>query len=101
MRRGPACGWGPLGPALIDVPPLQPPLQWLYAVPMQLLLAAPAPVSPGMQLSLFGQNPIKGAFARIMHQCYAHVVQHAQSQPVQFSSVQFRWCCCSRISTEC
>jgi len=42
-----------------------------------------------MQLSLFGQNPIKGAFARIMHQCYAHVVQHAQSQPVQFSSVQF------------
>lgn len=70
-----------MGPALTDVPPLQLPLQWFYAVPVQLLLVAPAPVSPGMQLLLFRQNPIKGAFARVIHQCNAHVVQHAQSQP--------------------
>ncbi len=81
MRRGPACAWGPSGPALIAVPPLQLPLQWLYAVPMQLLLAALAPVSPGMQLSLFWAETNQDAFACIMHQCNAHVVQHAQSQP--------------------
>ena len=81
MRRGPACAWGPSGPALTAVPPLQLPLQWLCAVPTQLLLAAPAPVSPGVQLSLLGQKPIKGGFASIMQQCIIHVVQHAHSQP--------------------
>lgn len=69
MKRGPAYAWGPSGPALTAVPPLQLPLQWLYAVPVLLLLAALSPVSPGMHLSLFGQKPIKGAFAHIKLHC--------------------------------